>query len=283
MNDNPFISVVIPTYNSEKHILKTTKVFLKYLRSLPYSFELIYINDASIDNTFETLKFIQKENKEVNSYNVKKNIGQLNCINLGLKISKGRYVISADDDLQYKTSDISLLLDKIQVNGMLVVNGKSNDASENLIYMMFKSIVFPLFLSVFFFRYSKKGFFSSLKIFDKKQLDEFKIVNVFHFWEIPLSKISYCEIVKAKGVRGGSSYSLSSRIKVFRHILIKFFLEFFKIFTVIFLLLFFFTINFNFFIISLFSVVLILFLSFKLKQDKIRYLSIAREEKAILK
>ena len=47
------LSVIIPAYNEEKNIAQTLKRLTRYLKRMPYGFEIIVISDGSTDKTVE--------------------------------------------------------------------------------------------------------------------------------------------------------------------------------------------------------------------------------------
>ncbi len=93
------ISVVMPVYNSGQLIHPTIKSILNQTYS---NFEFIIINDASTDNTLETIKKYQTKDKRIIIINNDKNLGISLSSNKGLNIAKGKYIAMMDHD------DISL-------------------------------------------------------------------------------------------------------------------------------------------------------------------------------
>lgn len=83
----PFISVIMPAYNSSKYINYSIKSIINQTFK---SWELIIVNDASTDNTYENLKKIK--NKKIKIINLRKNIGTYRSIEKALKISKGTFI-----------------------------------------------------------------------------------------------------------------------------------------------------------------------------------------------
>lgn len=98
------LSIVIPVFNSQDCL---EELYSQIENSLNYgSFELIFVNDKSSDNSWEKIINICKSNKNVTGISLRKNSGQDNAIMAGLKISKGEYIVIMDDDLQHSPSDI---------------------------------------------------------------------------------------------------------------------------------------------------------------------------------
>ena len=106
------VSVVIPVYNSAsilKELCKQVNSELLYI-----DFELILVNDGSVDESWSVIEKIAKEFSTVKGISLAKNFGQDNAIMAGLGLSCGNYVVIMDDDLQHSPSDIPILLEKIK-------------------------------------------------------------------------------------------------------------------------------------------------------------------------
>ena len=91
------ISIVIPTFNSEKSIEKLCETIID---ELDMEFEIILINDASTDNTREILKNLKLSYNFIRVINLTNNVGQVGATLAGINISKGEFIITMDDDLQ---------------------------------------------------------------------------------------------------------------------------------------------------------------------------------------
>ena len=103
MNNDPLVSFIIPTYNSDKTIERC----LKSISAQTYpNIEIIIIDDFSTDNTLRNI--LQKNLKNLTLIKQKKNIGPSKCRNIGILASKGKYISILDsDDFIYpnKTKD----------------------------------------------------------------------------------------------------------------------------------------------------------------------------------
>ena len=73
---------------------------------VPKKYELILINDSSIDNSWNIILKMSKKNKFIKGINLKNNFGQHTAIFVGLKFAKGSKIITMDDDLQHPSNEI---------------------------------------------------------------------------------------------------------------------------------------------------------------------------------
>jgi len=93
MINNPKVTVLMPVYNSEKYLQKAIDSILNQTFT---DFEFLIINDASTDNTAKIIK--SYKDLRIKIITNKKNIGITKSLNLGLKISKGKYLARMDAD-----------------------------------------------------------------------------------------------------------------------------------------------------------------------------------------
>jgi polyisoprenyl-phosphate glycosyltransferase len=107
--NSPEISIVIPVYNSAGIISTLHSKITTALDKIPY--EIIYINDCSSDDSWQKIKDLTHETKNITGLNLRKNSGQDNALLAGLRVSKGNYAIIMDDDLQHNPEDIIKLYD----------------------------------------------------------------------------------------------------------------------------------------------------------------------------
>lgn len=110
------ISVIIPTYNQENGI---NELFLRIIKNLnlikdKYSYEIIFINDFSLDLTYERLKKLASKNKKVKVINFSRNFGNQIAIAAGIDYCSGDLAIIIDDDLQDPPEVIINLIKKYE-------------------------------------------------------------------------------------------------------------------------------------------------------------------------
>ena len=120
------LSIIIPIYNEEKSISKLYQKLKKVLSDLNMQYEIIAINDGSIDNGYKVLKEISQKDNDFKVIDFRKNFGQTAAISAGIDMSKGEIIIPMDADLENKPEDIPNLLNKLN-EGYDVVSGWRED------------------------------------------------------------------------------------------------------------------------------------------------------------
>lgn len=95
MNDQPLVSIILPTYNREQYIRKAIDSVLDQTYR---NFELIIINDGSTDETTEIVSEFSKKDLRVRIITNKVNLGLVKTLNRGIRDALGKYIARLDDD-----------------------------------------------------------------------------------------------------------------------------------------------------------------------------------------
>lgn len=119
----PRISVVVPCFNESDVISQTHARLTEALAGLPYSFELLYVNDGSKDDTLDQLRAIQARDPRVRVVSLSRNFGHQVAISAGIDTASGDAVVIIDADLQDPPELIGEMLSKWR-QGYHVVYGK---------------------------------------------------------------------------------------------------------------------------------------------------------------
>ena len=86
----------------------------KVLETQPYDYEIIFVDDGSVDRTYEALRCAQTKIRNLTIIRLKKNLGQTPAFSAGFSYATGDYIISMDGDLQNDPQDIPKLLEAIE-------------------------------------------------------------------------------------------------------------------------------------------------------------------------
>jgi undecaprenyl-phosphate 4-deoxy-4-formamido-L-arabinose transferase len=115
-------SVLIPVYNSAPIIPKLIDRLSVVLNSLKSPFEVILVNDASPDNSWEVILGLAQRHDWVRGVCLMRNYGQHNALLAGLRTAQFDTAITLDDDLQHPPEEIPRLITKLN-EGFDVVYG----------------------------------------------------------------------------------------------------------------------------------------------------------------
>ncbi|MBE5843565.1 MAG: glycosyltransferase family 2 protein [Butyrivibrio sp.] len=109
------VSFVIPCYRSEQTIESVIEEIEGAMDMLVlYSYEIILVNDASPDNTWEKICELVKGHDEIRGFNLAKNFGQHAALMAGFNAAKGDIIVCLDDDGQTPADEVGKLLYQIE-------------------------------------------------------------------------------------------------------------------------------------------------------------------------
>jgi len=117
------VSIIVPAYNSETTLTELTARIEKTLTPLVKSFEVIFVNDGSSDNSWSVIGQLAGQKSYVRGYNLMTNFGQHNALLAGINKAQYEIFITIDDDLQHPPEEIPRLL-KTLGEGYDVVYGR---------------------------------------------------------------------------------------------------------------------------------------------------------------
>ena len=95
------VSIVIPAYNECTNIRIIADRIDSVFKTLDYSYEIIFVNDGSIDTTQEVLEEIHATHSFIHFIELSRNFGHQNALKAGLDAANGDCVISMDCDMQH--------------------------------------------------------------------------------------------------------------------------------------------------------------------------------------
>lgn len=106
------ISVVSPEYRGAKMVSELVRRIKESVSLISENFEIILVNDASPDNTWEEIKKECHEDSRVKGINLSRNFGQHYAISAGLQYAHGEWIVVMDCDLQDRPEEIPNLYAK---------------------------------------------------------------------------------------------------------------------------------------------------------------------------
>lgn len=143
------LSIVLPSYNEEQNIARTSKVLSALLEKEQIDYELIFISDGSRDRTYEEIQKACKENPRIKGAEFSRNFGKEASIFAGLSLACGNAVIVMDCDLQHPPEVIPKMWALWQegyevVEGIKLSRGKESLAhklSAGLFYKIMSKLI----------------------------------------------------------------------------------------------------------------------------------------------
>ncbi len=117
------ISVVIPLLNEEESLKELYDWIVKVLQSNHFSYEILFIDDGSTDNSWAIIDKLSKEDTNVKGIKFLKNFGKSQALHAGFKTVQGDVIITMDADLQDNPEEIPELYQMIKEQGLDLVSG----------------------------------------------------------------------------------------------------------------------------------------------------------------
>ena len=107
------LSIVIPVYNERDNLVPLEEKLEKVLSKLQLSYEIIMVDDGSVDGSPHIINSIKNYNPSIKLIRFGSNHGQSAAFAAGFKAARGKYFVTLDADLQNNPADIPLLLEKM--------------------------------------------------------------------------------------------------------------------------------------------------------------------------
>ena len=117
------ISVIIPLYNEAESLPELTAWIEKVMNENKFSYEIIFINDGSTDNSWDVIEELSKNNSSIHGIKFRRNYGKSPALYCGFERAQGDVVITMDADLQDSPDEIPILYNMITKDGYDLVSG----------------------------------------------------------------------------------------------------------------------------------------------------------------
>lgn len=123
MKNSLDISIVIPAKDEAESIGELSQWISRVMEENRFSWEVIFIDDGSEDDTWEKIKSIQQSNPCFKGIRFNRNFGKSAALQTGFRAASGEVVITMDADLQDSPDEIPALYKMIREDGYQLVSG----------------------------------------------------------------------------------------------------------------------------------------------------------------
>lgn len=127
------LSIVIPAYNEEKMILKTTEVVGGIMEREKIPYEIVFVNDGSKDQTWNQIEEAVKKNPHVTGVHFSRNFGKESAIFAGLASAEGACIAVMDCDLQHPPETLVEMY-RLWEDGFEVVEGVKRTRGKESVF-----------------------------------------------------------------------------------------------------------------------------------------------------
>ena len=117
------ISVIVPLYNEAESLPELASWIERVMKENSYSYEIIFINDGSSDNSWEVIEELSGKNPNIHGIKFRRNYGKSPALYCGFERAKGDGVITMEADLQDSPDEIPTLYKMITEEEYDLVSG----------------------------------------------------------------------------------------------------------------------------------------------------------------
>ena len=117
------ISVVIPLLNEQESLNELYNWIAGVMQSNSFSYEIIFIDDGSTDQSWETIQNLSKKNPNVKGIRFLKNFGKSQALHAGFNAAQGDVIVTMDADLQDSPEEIPELYKLVTEDNYDLVSG----------------------------------------------------------------------------------------------------------------------------------------------------------------
>ena len=117
------ISLVIPLFNEAESIPELHEWIKEVMFKEGYSYEIIFIDDGSKDNSWEVIESLQAKDQQVRGIKFQRNYGKSAALQKGFEASRGVYVATLDADLQDSPEEVPEMIRMIKEQDLDLVSG----------------------------------------------------------------------------------------------------------------------------------------------------------------
>jgi glycosyltransferase involved in cell wall biosynthesis len=223
----PDVSIVIPVYNEGQNIAILHGKLVSVLGALKQEYEILFVDDGSLDDTLSQLRKIAREDSKVKVLALSRNFGQTAALSAGIDYCKGKTIIPMDGDLQNDPEDIVPLLTKLR-EGYDVVSGWRKARKDPLFSRRLPSVIANKIISVLAgVRLHDYG--CTMKAYRKDILKNIRLYGEMHRF-IPIyahwigGRVSEIPVHHYPRKFGASKYGMSRVLKVILDLMVVKFL-----------------------------------------------------------
>jgi glycosyltransferase involved in cell wall biosynthesis len=142
--DTPHVSIVLPCYNEEDHLLLELQRITKAMDDSGYSYELLAVDDASTDGTLKVIQQAELEFPHLRAIAFRRNGGAGTVRRIGSQMARGEIVVWTDADMTYpneRIPELVRMLDEDRSIDQVVGARTSEEGSHKILRVPAKWVV----------------------------------------------------------------------------------------------------------------------------------------------
>lgn len=211
-------SIVVPFHNEQESVTALYDRLKAVMEATNESFELVFVDDGSVDRTYKLLREIVTIDSRVVVVRLRRNFGQTSALAAGFANASGEYIIAMDGDLQHDPDDIPAFLEKLE-QGYDLVSGWRRERVDNFVMRRLPSRI-ANWLMAKLSGVNIHDFGTTYKAYRREIIQQMPLYGELHRFIPALASwygASICEIPIKNIVRpkGASHYGISRTFRVF--------------------------------------------------------------------
>ncbi len=117
------ITIVVPVYNEKDSLKELSEWISGVLASQSLSYEIIMVDDGSADGSWEVIRELASEYREVKAIRFRRNYGKAAALHTGFRAASGEVVVTMDADLQDSPEEVPEMVRMVREEGYDLVSG----------------------------------------------------------------------------------------------------------------------------------------------------------------
>jgi dolichol-phosphate mannosyltransferase len=110
----PDISIIVPVFNEEENVIPLTEEMTASMEKISDSYELVFVDDASTDSTWQKIEEARELNGRVRGLRHERNAGQSAALWTGIQATRSPIIVTLDGDRQNDPADLPLLFAELK-------------------------------------------------------------------------------------------------------------------------------------------------------------------------
>ncbi len=222
------VSVVISAFNEGESVNELHKELVRVMKDLPLkSYELIFVDDGSTDDTYAKCRKLQQKDKHVRIVHFKRNFGHEIAMTAGMDYAKGDAVIFMDADLQHPPVYIKEMVKYWQEGAEIVLTKRVDNQATSKFYDFCAAAFYKIlnFLSdtkipakTPDFRLIDRSYIDFLKKFSEHD----RLFRGLLSWAMPNENVKVIDFVAPERFAGTSKYNFRKSLALALNSIVQF-------------------------------------------------------------
>ena len=142
------VSFVVPIFNEKDNIEPLCKAITESMKTTPYPFEIILVNDGSSDDTWSEIITASVRYKNLTAIDLVTNYGQSSALSAGIDQAEGELIVLMDGDMQNDPADVPMMLQILKDRDCDVVSGERVKRKDSALSRRVPSRVANFFIRI---------------------------------------------------------------------------------------------------------------------------------------